>query len=210
MNSVKSPNKQQLVPLAVFTILYMLASIVVAKLAGNGEFVFYIVVMVVLIGAVGLVHRKVGLSLGVLWALSIWGLLHMAGGLVPVPQTWPYEGENAVLYSLWLLPQKLKYDQLVHAYGFGVTTWVCWQGLRKSWRTPEGSIPKPTLGAMTLCVAAGMGFGAFNEVVEFIATLTLPSTNVGGYENTGWDLVSNLIGCLIAAFLIRWGTPQNS
>jgi len=27
----------------------------------------------------------------------------------------------------------------------------------------------------------------------------LPGTNVGGYENTGWDLVANLVGCLIAA-----------
>ena len=45
--------------------------------------------------------------------------------------------------------------------------------------------------------------GAGNEVVEFIATLVMPDTNVGGYENTGWDLVSNLIGTVIAAFLIK-------
>jgi hypothetical protein len=47
-----------------------------------------------------------------------------------------------------------------------------------------------------------MGFGAANEVVEFIATITLPGTNVGGYENTGWDLVANLVGCLLAALSI--------
>ena len=47
-----------------------------------------------------------------------------------------------------------------------------------------------------------MGFGAANEVVEFIATRVLPETNVGGYENTGWDLVSNTVGCLVAAVLI--------
>ena len=44
-----------------------------------------------------------------------------------------------------------------------------------------------------------MGFGAANEVVEFIATRILPETNVGGYENTGWDLVFDLIGAVIAA-----------
>ena len=44
-----------------------------------------------------------------------------------------------------------------------------------------------------LCAAAGSGFGALNEVVEFIAVLTIPETNVGGYENTGWDLVANLV-----------------
>ncbi len=43
---------------------------------------------------------------------------------------------------------------------------------------------------------------AVNEVVEFIATITLPGTNVGGYENTGWDLVANLVGCLIAVIAV--------
>jgi len=48
-----------------------------------------------------------------------------------------------------------------------------------------------------------MGFGALNEVVEFIATLTIPETNVGDYINTGWDLVYNLLGCGVVAILIR-------
>jgi len=61
---------------------------------------------------------------------------------------------------------------------------------------------KQTFGLLVLCVAGGMGFGAANEVVEFIATLTLPGTNVGGYANTGWDLVANSVGCLIAATAI--------
>ena len=52
-------------------------------------------------------------------------------------------------------------------------------------------------------LAAGSGFGALNEVVEFIAVLTIPETNVGGYENTGWDLVANLVGATVAAVLIR-------
>jgi hypothetical protein len=39
-------------------------------------------------------------------------------------------------------------------------------------------------------------------VIEFIAVLTIEGTNVGGYENTGWDLVANLVGVVIAAFLI--------
>jgi hypothetical protein len=51
-----------------------------------------------------------------------------------------------------------------------------------------------------------MGFGALNEVVEFIAVLTIPNTNVGGYENTGWDLVANLTGTVVAAVCIRLGS----
>jgi hypothetical protein len=56
---------------------------------------------------------------------------------------------------------------------------------------------------LIICGAAGMGFGALNEIVEFVATLTIPETNVGGYENTGWDLVFNFFGCVIAAIVIR-------
>lgn len=72
-------------------------------------------------------------------------------------------------------------------------------------RSVDGSPVRPTPGIMVLCVAAGMGFGAFNEVVEFTATRLLPDTNVGDYENTGWDLVSNLVGSIIAMTIVRLG-----
>jgi hypothetical protein len=55
---------------------------------------------------------------------------------------------------------------------------------------------------MILSATAGMGLGALNELVEFAATLLIPETNVGGYMNTGWDLVANLVGAMIAATLI--------
>ena len=172
---------------------------------GNKEFVFYIVVMLVLIGVMTVIHRAVTLTAALLWALSIWGLLHMAGGLVPLPHGWPFNGEHAVLYSWWIIPQRLKYDQVVHAYGFGVTTWVCWHALKTSLKCKFGIKLKPTFGLLIICAAAGVGFGALNEVVEFIAVLTIPDTNVGGYENTGWDLVANLFSATVAALVIRFG-----
>jgi hypothetical protein len=135
----------------------------------------------------------------------------MAGGLVAVPEAWPINGDIRVLYSLWLIPERLKYDQVVHAYGFGVTTWVCWQGLRAAIRH-RGGDARPTFGLMVLAATAGMGFGALNEVVEFAATLLVPETNVGGYLNTGWDLVANATGSTLAALAIWWhgtrGSPQ--
>ena len=60
-----------------------------------------------------------------------------------------------------------------------------------------------TAALLVLCAAGGMGFGAANEVIEFAATILVPETNVGGYMNTGWDLVANLVGCVIAAVIIR-------
>ena len=175
---------------AIFTGLYLAVSIVVAIGRGNKEFIFYVAVMVLLIALVWAVHRRVGLNTWTLWGLSLWGFLHMAGGLVPL-------GEDSVLYNWWLIPERLKYDQVVHAFGFGLTTWVCWQAMRRNLADP-----RPRFGPLFLCVAAGMGFGAMNEIVEFIATLTMPETNVGGYINTGWDLVANAVGATAAALLI--------
>jgi hypothetical protein len=190
-----------LLPVMAFTALYIALALVLALGRGNQEFVFYIAVMLILIGAVWLVHRSVALSTAALWALSVWGLAHMAGGLVVVPETWPAEAASRVLYSWWLIPERLKYDNVIHAYGFGVTTWVCWQGLRAA-IARRGGNATPTFGLLVLAATAGLGFGALNEVVEFAATLLVPETNVGGYVNTGWDMVSNLVGATTAAAAI--------
>jgi len=190
-------NSFSLVPLVSFTAVYMLVAAGWAMAAGNGEFGFYIIVMMLLIGAVFAVHRRANLSMGVLWCLSLWGLLHMAGGLVPVPASWPIHGEIRVLYSWWLIPGALKYDHVVHAFGFATTTAVMWECLRAM-----TGIARPTVGLLVISAAAGMGCGALNEVVEFAATLLMPETNVGGYVNTGWDLVANTVGATTAAIVI--------
>lgn len=197
------PPFRNLLPVGIFSCAYTILAAVVTTRTSNSEFLLYIAVMVGLLGLVAWIHARVRFTTAVLWCLSLWGLLHMAGGLVPVPGSWPIEGDIRVLYSWWIIPDRLKYDQVVHAYGFGVTTWVCWQGLRASLRR-FGPVA-PTAGLLTICAAAGMGFGAANEIVEFIATLTVPETNVGGYVNTGWDLVSNFVGSAVAAVWIRIG-----
>lgn len=196
-------------PVAAFTFSYLGVALIMAILRGSAEFLFYIGIMLVLIGVVWVVHRSVGLSAGVLWGLSGWGLAHMAGGLLVVPEAWPVSAESRVLYTLWLIPARLKYDHLVHAYGFGITTWVCWQGLSVAISRRGGHVT-PGFGLLVLAAAGGLGFGALNEVVEFIATLLLPETNVGGYRNTGWDLVANLVGAMVAIALIRLGARRSS
>ncbi len=180
-----------------FTLCYLLPAAVACLQGGNREFLLYLGVMLLLIPSVALLHHQIGFHWATLAGLSLWGLAHLAGGLVTIPSTWSYE-DAPVLYDWWLIPQRLKYDQVIHAFGFGITTWVCWQGLARAFQN-RGLTVTPTLGLLTLCFAGGMGFGALNEVVEFVAVLTVPNTNVGGYVNTGWDLVANATGCGIAA-----------
>lgn len=204
--TARRSGQSRLLPVATFTFTYIAAALALGVVRGNLEFLFYIAVMLILIGCVWWVDRSVGLSAATLWALSLWGLAHMAGGLLTVPEGWPVSSPSRVLYTLWLIPERLKYDQVIHAYGFGITTWVCWQGLRAAIQR-RGGQARPTFGLLVLAATAGIGFGALNEVVEFVATLLVPETNVGGYRNTGWDLVSNLTGATIAATLI-WLTSR--
>lgn len=209
--SLDRDHRRTIFRVALFTAAYILAASAAAVWSGNREFVFYIAVMLLLAAAVYLIDRRIRFSPLVLWGLSLWGLAHMAGGLVPVPASWPISGDIRVLYSWWIIPGYLKYDHVVHAYGFGVTTWVCWEGLQSILRGRGLAEVQPTVGMLILCGAASMGFGAMNEIVEFVAVLLVPETNVGGYVNTGWDLVSNLAGVVIAAAAIAlWAQRYRS
>jgi uncharacterized membrane protein YjdF len=191
-------------PVLFFTACYAAAITVVSVAAGTPGLAMYLALMAVMVPVLYQVHKHYPLGPALLWSFSIWGLVHMAGGLVPIPAGWSKEGEHSVLYSWWLIPGLLKYDQIVHAYGFGITTWLCWHMLKGALRSPDGSPVRPTFGVLILCMAGGMGFGALNEVVEFIATLVLPDTNIGDYTNIGWDLVANLVGASVAAVAIAF------
>lgn len=197
--------------LGLFVGCYMVGFTGYALARGNSEFVFYAVVMAVLIVGTLVVHRRVGFSNLVLWLLAVWGLLHMAGGNVPVPGRWavdwsPSSGTPAatVLYNLRPVAWVPKYDQLVHAYGFFTATLACFEAIRAAVTGHAGqptSAFRITPGLAMACFLAGMGLGALNEVIEFVATRFM-ETNVGDYVNTGWDLVCNMIGAATAAGVV--------
>ncbi|MBX3359903.1 MAG: DUF2238 domain-containing protein [Phycisphaeraceae bacterium] len=206
---------------AILAALYMVIATALAFRAFNHEFIFYGLVMLALIGVVWWLDTRIRLSTLSLWCLSIWGLAHMMGGTVPIPDRLTEPGEQSVLYSLRLAAFLPKYDQIVHAFGFFTTTLVAWRALNASvggvaredgtvvgGLVPGASLP-PTFGPIFAAMMVSMGLSAMNEIIEFIATLIFPNTNVGGYVNTGWDLVSNLSGCVIAGVLIRATTPRN-
>ena len=195
--------RQELRQVLLFSIGYLSIAAIFIISGGNHEFLLYLAVTTVIICAVIGVYKRAGLSRGVLWGFSIWGIFHMVGGLVPIPESWHEPNTTGVVYSWRIIPGYLKYDQLVHGFGVGLVTWLCWQALSTRVRSHDGSALHPTLGMLSICATAGMGFGALNEVIEFFAVLLLPKTNVGDYENTGWDLVANLFGSTIAALTIR-------
>ncbi|MGI8686790.1 MAG: hypothetical protein ACR2MO_17150, partial [Acidimicrobiales bacterium] len=73
---------------------------------------------------------------------------------------------------------------------------------------PDGRFDLTPTGIVVL---AGMGVGGINEIAEFVATLVLEDTNVGGYDNTGWDLVFDLFGaCVAGLWLMRVSRTSGS
>ena len=129
-------------------------------------------------------------------ALGIDAAMHLAGGLVSVGRGVLYDGHLGTWGSS-VHTHFLQYDHLVHSFGSflaAVTFWVL--------LAPPGLTGRQRRGVIALCVLAGAGVGAINEIVEFTATLMHHGAHVGGYDNTGWDLVCNLVGAVAAGFLL--------
>jgi len=162
----------------------------------NYEFTIYVGVIAFFVGVFAFTRDRVYFPNCVLWLLTLWALLHLAGGSVHV--------NGILLYHYILIPLSerapiFRYDQLVHIIGFGTATFVMYYILRPLLREDMNS----WLSLSIVIISAGLGVGAFNEIVEFLVTVFVPETNVGGYLNTALDLVSNFIGAIGALVFIR-------
>nr|WP_274387414.1 DUF2238 domain-containing protein [Salsipaludibacter albus] len=133
------------------------------------------------------VHRRHPLSLATRIGLAVFAVGHVAGGMVPVG--------DGVLYAVWIVEPIVRYDNIQHAVGFGFVGRATWEVLRPR-LGPAGDDPVVTVWLVLL---AGCAFGAFNEIIEWVMTLTIPDTDVGGYDNTARDLVANLVGATTVA-----------
>ena len=184
-------------PVFLFNLVYIPVFTAIAWGGKNYEFLLYVGVILIVGGLILAKQRTVRFDLTILWGISLWGLIHMAGGNLRV-------GDD-VLYGLVLVPlipsyDILRYDQVVHAFGFGVSTLIAHHLLRPYLR--EGITRWGALSV--LIVLMGCGFGAINEVIEFIAVVVMPETGVGGYTNTALDLVFNLLGAIGAVMFLSW------
>jgi len=157
----------------------------------NYEFMIYIGVIIFFLFLILYTNKKINYPNSILWGLTLWSLLHMSGGGIYI--------NGRKLYALMIYPLVgepyliFKFDQFVHIVGFFVATLVVYHLIKPKLIKNHGWV-----ALSIVVVMAGFGLGALNEVVEFIATVITPETGVGGYENTALDLVSNLIGAILA------------
>lgn len=184
--------------LTTFTLAYLIPFIYLFISRGDAEFVWYILVVLVLFFFLYGTLPALKFNKGILWALSIWGLLHLAGGGIRI-------GEG-VLYGLQLLPIYnmggemiiLKYDQLIHAFGSGISAYLVFHILKRYVQNTY------IIGVYLVSALAGIGMGVFNELIEFSAFLFFQDTGVGGYVNNMLDLVFNTIGAISAMVFVWW------
>ncbi len=86
--------------LAAFTLAYLVGFLTAGVLVGSDLAIPYALVVGTLVVVVAALDRRVDLGPGVLWALAVWGFVHMAGGVTPI-------GGGRTLYNAWLLPGHL-------------------------------------------------------------------------------------------------------
>ncbi len=175
----------------IFTLAYVSLAGLFFVRAGNYEFLWYIAILLFFTIFICATFKVSHLPIWLLWLLSVWGLVHMLGGGLKI------DGE--ALYAYVVLPiftdggefTILKFDQIVHAFGFGVTAVL----VRHLFLRDVPKVIRPFwVGVISVCVA--MGMGTLNEIVEFIAVIYSTSTGVGGYINTSLDLVFNAVGAI--------------
>ena len=169
--------------IAVFTAIFIIHK--------NLEFMVYVAVIVFFLFLILLTDKKVEYPNSLLWGLTFWAFLHMAGGGIFIG------GER--LYSIIVIPLVgdpyfiLKFDQVVHVVGFFISTLLVHHLLK-----PSLVDVKRRVALSIVLVMGGLGLGAMNEIIEFMATVIFEKTGVGGYENTALDLVADLVGALLA------------
>lgn len=129
----------------------------------------------------------------VIVGITIWGLLHMLGGSVMTT--------DGVLYAYKIYPffdgggefYILKMDQVIHAFLYGVVGLMFLHAIQNNI-----GIKNHTVLVAFISIFAAAGFSIINEIVEFLAVVTLPETGVGGYHNTVLDMIFNLGGATVA------------
>ncbi len=197
-------------PYTLAVITYMIAFLLVALRSNNAEFLYYELTMMVIIAVIVFMDKRVQFSHVVLGGLAFWGFIHLAGGLVPVPASWTIlDIDNPVLYNVKPHAWLPKYDQLVHAFGFGVALIAAFEALSAHLKANYLAVLKLNVPVGFALFFMAMGLGALNELIEFVAVISIANTNVGGYENTGWDLVSNAVGALLSLVYLKFQSRQN-
>lgn len=187
-----------------FSALYLIAGGIFFLRDFNNEFVIYVAVIVAIFAGVFATLRSTQFPVWMLWLLSFWGLMHVAGGAIQI-------GDH-VLFAHKIYPfldygvdfYILKYDQVVHAYLYGLVALMAYHTLRVPLKVSGHTFLVGLVAAMI-----SLGISGLNEIMEFLIAVTLEENGVGGYENAMLDLIFNFSGAMVALGILFAGRRLN-
>jgi uncharacterized membrane protein YjdF len=176
-----------------FTVIYTAAFAVYFVRDFNIEFIGYVGLIILIFTLLYGTLDRTRIPASIIGGISLWGLLHMMGGSL--------QTKDGVLYDWKIFPffdgggefYILKFDQLVHGYLYAVVALLFLHLLRNYFGDRHSQFLVGFIAIMS-----SLGVGALNEIIEFIAVLTVPDNGVGGYYNNVLDIVFNFTGALIA------------
>lgn len=182
--------------LILVNLLYLIPATFLFVSRSNLEFVAYGAIVILLGLLFVRFYNKGYLLISELWLLSFWGFLHLMGGLILFSN-----GTNLYQQMVLNLVDNgggyvlLKMDQVIHFYGFGLASYIMYRIL--SQRIKDAS----SLFVGVFAVIIAIGFGALNEVIEFIVVLSTPFNGVGDLYNMGLDLIFNFAGAIVGSLI---------
>jgi putative membrane protein len=184
-------NQQWLV--IAFSATYLLAGGLYFARDFNLEFVIYVAVIVAIFAGVFATLRYTTFPTWMLWLLSLWGLMHVAGGAI--------QTVDGVLFAYKIYPfldwggefYILKYDQVVHGYLYALVALMSYHTLR----VPLGITGHTFLVALAAALIS-LGISGLNEIMEFLIAVSIERNGVGGYANAMIDLCFNWGGAVVA------------
>ncbi|MFN3693061.1 MAG: DUF2238 domain-containing protein [Candidatus Paceibacteria bacterium] len=188
---------KSLIPVVSFSALYLILGGIYFARDLNLEFVIYVAVIIAIFTGVFATLRLTQFPIWMLWLLSIWGLMHVAGGAV--------QTVDGVLFAYKIYPfldlggdfYILKYDQVVHTYLYGLVAMMAYYTLR----APLG-IKGHTFLVALVATMISLGISGLNEIMEFLIAVTVERNGVGGYANAMLDLIFNLSGAVVGVLVM--------
>jgi len=196
MSGMAGKIKTSHIVLLIINITLLLTFGTVFVLRKNFEFAIYVGVIVACLALVTLTFWRVAYSIATLWGLTIWSIMHMAGGGIYINGVRLYD---IIIITLSQTYPILRYDQVVHTFGFAAATLTMFDLLRLLLKENLNRF----IALSVVVIMAGLGVGALNEIVEALVSAIIPSSGVGGYLNTSLDLIADLIGAIIAMAFIK-------
>lgn len=159
----------------------------------NYEFLAYVITIAVVTAVLFTTLRYTHFGSGIIAGITIWGLMHMLGGSIQTADGVLYAWRVVAIFDGGGDFFILKYDQIVHAFLYGVVGIMFFHLLRE-----VVGIKTHLWFIAFVAIFASAGFSSINEIIEFSAVVALPETGVGGYHNTVLDMIFNLGGAFVA------------